>query len=178
MLKLSKYGEKISDATFPMNTDSTDILVLWTKSSDISGARNYMTLSKMEDQKVLLFRMSSLIMLASVPQGTDDLRFRCPALPLRTRSTPEFTLVLDLDETLVHCSLTPLPDASLVFPVEFQNNVYQVWKKNSSGTTSSQVYVRIRPHLHTFLERLSDKYEIILFTASKRIYADKLMVNE
>ncbi|CAI4225799.1 unnamed protein product [Auanema sp. JU1783] len=107
------------------------------------------------------FDYDLVIMLSNVcPMGR--LRYQCPALPLRTRSTPEFSLVLDLDETLVHCSLNPLPDASIIFPVHFQNNTYQV-------------YVRIRPHLLTFLERLAEKYEIILFTASKRIYADKLM---
>jgi hypothetical protein len=84
------------------------------------------------------------------------------ALPPKLKTAPPISLVLDLDETLVHCTVEPVDDADLVFPVVFHGMTYQV-------------HVRLRPHLFEFLEKIHGKYEVIVFTASQKVYADELL---
>ena len=66
------------------------------------------------------------------------------------------TLVLDLDETLVHSTFQTVDDCDYVIPVTIEGNIYSV-------------YVYLRPGALEFIERLSELYEIIVYTASLRI---------
>jgi CTD small phosphatase-like protein 2 len=84
------------------------------------------------------------------------------ALPPKRKDAPLISLVLDLDETLVHCTVEPVDDADLVFPVVFHGMTYQV-------------HVRLRPHLFQFLEKIHGQYEVTVFTASQKVYANELL---
>jgi CTD small phosphatase-like protein 2 len=83
-------------------------------------------------------------------------------LPQKSPHVFPITLTLDLDETLVHCSVEPIPNPDIVFPVNFNGTAYQV-------------YVRKRPYLDHFLETVSKQFEIVIFTASQKVYADTLL---
>jgi NLI interacting factor-like phosphatase len=72
------------------------------------------------------------------------------------------TLVLDLDETLVHCKVEAVDNPDFCFDVPFNGQVYCV-------------NVKCRPHLIEFLDVVSKKFEVVVFTASQRVYAEKLL---
>eukprot|EP00667_Euglena_gracilis_P015085 EG_transcript_15687 len=82
--------------------------------------------------------------------------------PVEDRFSSRICLVLDLDETLVHSSFKPVTVPDLVIPVEIKGNIHQV-------------YVRKRPCLEEFMKRVSQLFEVVVFTASLAEYADPLM---
>ncbi|KAJ2472971.1 hypothetical protein GGI02_001217 [Coemansia sp. RSA 2322] len=102
------------------------------------------------------------LFMADLPPIPKEHTLRPYALPRKTRSSPPITLVLDLDETLVHCALTEVDNADLVFPVEYNGLNYDV-------------YCRLRPGYREFLEKASELFEVVVFTASQQVYADRLL---
>ena len=70
--------------------------------------------------------------------------------------------MLDLDETLVHSSFRPVPNADFVIPVEIDGRCVDV-------------YVLKRPHVDEFLAQVGPRFEVVVFTASLAKYADPLL---
>ena len=67
---------------------------------------------------------------------------------LKNKCPKKFSLVLDLDETLISFKLEP--------------------NDENKGT------IRFRPYLDSFLQKVKEKYEIIVFTSGTQDYADPL----
>jgi len=87
---------------------------------------------------------------------------RCPCLPEKDPGCLRMTVVLDLDETLVHSCLDSLDGTDFAIDVSLCGQSYSIG-------------VRQRPHLFDFLARASERFEVVVFTASQRVYAEKLL---
>ncbi|KAK5580393.1 hypothetical protein RB653_000410 [Dictyostelium firmibasis] len=77
-------------------------------------------------------------------------------------STTKKTLILDLDETLVHSTLKPVSHHHITVKVLIED-------------MDCTFYVIKRPHVDYFLEKVSQWYDIVIFTASMQQYADPLL---
>ncbi|KZT10754.1 NIF-domain-containing protein [Laetiporus sulphureus 93-53] len=87
-----------------------------------------------------------------VPFDSDGIP--CPLLPpIAPQYVGRKCLVLDLDETLVHSSLKPIASSDYIVPVEIES----FWHN---------FYVLKRPGVDTFLKRMGEVYEVVVFTAS------------
>lgn len=72
------------------------------------------------------------------------------------------TLVLDIDETLVHCGHDKIDNPDLFFEVKLEGQIFPI-------------YCLFRPHLFEFLATVSSLFHVVAFTASLKDYADKLL---
>ncbi|KUF92825.1 Exocyst complex component 7 [Phytophthora nicotianae] len=96
--------------------------------------------------------------MKTLPKYEDIVEGKRPiSLPEKSRNAPKICLVLDLDETLVHCSVDEVKNPHMQFPVTFNGVEYIV-------------NVKKRPHMEYFLKRVSKLFEIVVFTASHKVY--------
>ncbi|KAA8499563.1 Carboxy-terminal domain RNA polymerase II polypeptide A small phosphatase 2 [Porphyridium purpureum] len=90
-----------------------------------------------------------------------------PKKPILPPQAPEdagkITLLLDLDETLVHSTFEPVDNADYAIPLDL-----------GDGTTST-VLVRKRPFVDFFLREVGKHFEVVIFTASLSLYANPLL---
>ena len=99
------------------------------------------------DQKIPGNRNKSLYKLNQLSEKDLNKTSSTPTTPfIRCAMKKDFCLVLDIDETIVHSMNLP-----------FGN------------------YFLLRPGVIQFLEELSKLYEIIIFTSSPKIYADRIL---
>eukprot|EP00826_Nyctotherus_ovalis_P055363 TRINITY_DN7345_c0_g1_i3.p1 TRINITY_DN7345_c0_g1~~TRINITY_DN7345_c0_g1_i3.p1 ORF type:complete len:286 (-),score=64.78 TRINITY_DN7345_c0_g1_i3:135-992(-) len=73
------------------------------------------------------------------------------------------TVVFDLDETLVHCTTSGVGSAQHVIGIQLPTG-----ERVRAG-------INIRPRLAECLKRLAEHFELIVFTASHRFYAEKVL---
>lgn len=72
------------------------------------------------------------------------------------------TLVLDIDETLVHASFNTAKPFDTRLTIETE-------------TERGYIYVAYRPRLREFLDFVAPLFEVVVFTASMSVYAEQLM---
>ncbi|KAK9025102.1 hypothetical protein V6N11_064999 [Hibiscus sabdariffa] len=99
--------------------------------------------------------------LTSALVSRKDNRNRLP--PLASDKSKSKTIVLDLDETLVHSSPDPPP------------KTYDFMIKPIIYGMEMNFYVLKRPGVDEFLEAISKKYEVVVFTAGLEPYASLLL---
>ncbi|KAJ3599925.1 hypothetical protein NHX12_033879 [Muraenolepis orangiensis] len=105
---------------------------------------------------------SPFTFIKNIPARSQQCRPSPLDIPPKTRSTPNGTLVLDLDETLLFSSLNVIENADYTFNTTFQDHQYKV-------------YVVLRPYVKEFLQAMTKVYEMFVYTSAKKGYAEKLL---
>lgn len=107
------------------------------------------------------FQAMKFVQSLSQPD-TDEIRRKSLWLMKRPGYENKRTVVFDLDETLVHCIQTPeLGDFSIDIQVSPERLV--------------RAGVNIRPYARELLASANKDFEVIVFTASHKCYADQVM---
>ena len=99
------------------------------------------------------------------------------------------SIVLDLDETLVHCFhdirfvhsygiYTDPEMLDLFFPVDQPNRCFDIYIPEQEGMTEGSLWVLKRPHLDTFLKYIHNNFDnIYVWSAGTQTYVEQVCYN-
>ncbi|CAD8202117.1 unnamed protein product [Paramecium octaurelia] len=82
---------------------------------------------------------------------------------IKSQTIRQKTLVIDLDETLVHCN------ESCLMPKDLEINI------NLNNGFIVKAEISVRPHTQQFLQNMAKHFEIMIYTASNEDYANQII---
>lgn len=99
----------------------------------------------------------------------DSLQLKAKRVTLTKREgyAGKKTMIFDLDETLVHC-LDTTQNADVTLPIRFHTG-------EVINVRTRQAGINIRPYARKCLEAANKDFEVIVFTASHKCYADVVL---
>ena len=125
---------------------NTDFLIIF-QQLDILSSQGLYNIYREKIHRII--NQNGSILASSSYFKNNKTNVNIPVPYIGNRPSKPYTLVLDLDETLIHFKANP-------------NN-------EESGT------IRIRPYLYQFLDKIKKYYELVVFTAATQEYADPII---
>ena len=90
-----------------------------------------------------------------------------------------YTLILDLDETLIHyCQIDEKEEpqnSNSGLSAPRTSNISSATNLTAQSSPKKKHLFLVRPYVKTFLKQVSDHYELVIFTASAQSYADYIL---
>ena len=155
MTPKKQISQKIIPSNHPKEKQNENVAKLITKTNQTQGINK---------QKEHLFNTFQALKLARALREPfiEELASKYIKLPKRKGYERKKTVVFDLDETLVHC-LNNNEKGHVEIEIEFPPG------------SASIISVNIRPYVRELLAATSKDFEVIIFTASHKCYADKVI---
>eukprot|EP00835_Amoeboradix_gromovi_P006070 NODE_653_length_5514_cov_0.694552.p3 type:complete len:220 gc:universal NODE_653_length_5514_cov_0.694552:3016-2357(-) len=124
-------------------------------SAIIQNICNCFGTAKVNETKLITQQTAEVVI-----QSSQILRTQQQLLP--SVSHTKKTLIIDLDETLVHASFAAIDNPDLIVEIELDK-------------VKHCLYVLLRPYAKEFIVEMSKIYELVIFTASLSKYADPVV---
>ena len=158
---ISEIDNKPSKQSRPASKNS-DYFVRYLKRSFPQGERLPDDYHKLAEEAYQYIVKNHMMLQVIKVQSVID---RPAPITIQRKYPNRKLLILDLDETLIHCSVN-LREHQL-----FDN---QIVVKTDEGLLVPAL-LNIRPHVDQFLQKMSENFEVVLFTASAKYYASKML---